>query len=80
MKSYFTFLSKNSELLGDFVFSFSPSCQMFQSHTKHLLDFIKSTKEEAEEMAEKLKQRATLHAKLVDEFEKHNRNVNRLVG
>lgn len=49
----------------------------FQSHTKHLLDLIKSTKEEAEEMAEKLKQRATLHAKLVDEFEKNNRNLNR---
>lgn len=28
-------------------------------------------------MAEKLKHRATLHAKLVDEFEKHNRNLNR---
>lgn len=50
---------------------------IFQSHTKHLLDLIKSTKEEAEEMAEKLKQRATLHAKLVDEFEKNNRNLNR---
>lgn len=30
-------------------------------------------------MAEKLKQRATLHAKLVDEFEKHNRNLSRFV-
>lgn len=28
-------------------------------------------------MAEKLKQRATVHAKLIDEFEKHNRNLNR---
>lgn len=50
-----------------------------QSHTKQLLDEIKSTKEEAEELAEKLKQKAALHAKLVDEFEKNNRNLNRFV-
>lgn len=48
-----------------------------QSHTKQLLDEIKSTKEDAEELAEKLKQKAILHAKLVDEFEKNNRNLNR---
>ncbi|XP_055318729.1 coiled-coil domain-containing protein 22 homolog [Sitodiplosis mosellana] len=47
------------------------------SHTKQLLDEIKSTKEEVEELADKLKQKATLHAKLVDEFEKNNRNLNR---
>lgn len=51
----------------------------FQSHTKQILDEIKSTKEEAEELADKLKQKATLHAKLVDEFEKNNRNLNRLI-
>lgn len=53
---------------------------IFQSHTKQLLDDIKSTKEEAEELAEKLKQKATLHAKLVDEFEKNNRNLSRLAS
>ncbi|XP_031638251.1 coiled-coil domain-containing protein 22 homolog [Contarinia nasturtii] len=47
------------------------------SHTKQLLDEIKLTKEETEELADKLKQKATLHAKLVDEFEKNNRNLNR---
>lgn len=52
---------------------------LLQSHTKQILDLIKSTKEEAEELADKLKERATLHAKLVDEFEKNNRNLNRLV-
>lgn len=34
-------------------------------------------KEETEELAEKLKHKAALHAKLVDEFEKNNRNINR---
>lgn len=48
-----------------------------QSHTKQLMDEIKSTTEETEELAEKLKQKAALHAKLVDEFEKNNRNLNR---
>lgn len=52
-------------------------CIRLQSHTKQLLDEIKSTKEETEELADKLKQKATLHAKLVDEFEKNNRNLNR---
>lgn len=52
---------------------------LLQSHTKQILDLIKSTKEEAEELADKLKERATLHAKLVDEFEKNNRNLNRFV-
>lgn len=36
-------------------------------------------KEETEELAEKFKERIELHAKLVDEFEKYNRNVSRFV-
>lgn len=56
---------------------YSHSC--LQSHTKQLLDEIKSTKEETEELADKFKQKATIHAKLVDEFEKNNRNLNRFV-
>lgn len=51
-----------------------------KSHTRQMMDQIKATKEEAEELQVKLKQRATLHAKLVDEFEKNNRNVSRYVN
>lgn len=44
------------------------------------MEHIKATKGEIEELAEKLKQKVALHAKLVDEFEKKTRNINRLVS
>lgn len=50
-----------------------------QSHTKKVMEQIKATKGEIEELADKLKRKVALHAKLVDEFEKNNRNINRLV-
>lgn len=48
-----------------------------QSHTKKIMEHIKATKSETEELAGKLKRKVALHARLVDEFEKNNRNINR---
>lgn len=41
------------------------------------MEQIKATKSETEELAEKLKRKVGLHAKLIDEFEKNNRNISR---
>lgn len=51
----------------------------FQSHTKKVMEQIKATQGETEELADKLKRKIALHGKLVDEFEKNNRNINRFV-
>lgn len=42
------------------------------------MEQIKATQSETEELADKLKRKIALHGKLVDEFEKNNRNINRL--
>lgn len=41
------------------------------------MDQIKSTRNKADEITEDLKNKATLHAQLIDEFEKVNKNISR---
>lgn len=41
------------------------------------MDQIKSTRHKANEIAEDLKHKVSIHAQLVGEFEKFNKNINR---
>lgn len=50
-----------------------------QSHTKQLMDQIKSMRDKAEELTDDLKHKVAQHAQLIGEFEKNNRNISRFV-
>lgn len=44
------------------------------------MDQIKSTRNKADEVTEDLKNKATIHAQLMDEFEKVNKNISRYIS